>query len=257
MASRYMPEMTWVQVKEYLDQGGDLAILSLGSIENHGPHSPLGTDHLITEALGSRLAEAIDALLAPVMPMGFCPQHLPFPGSISLSNETLSRVLLEAALCLVGQGFRRFVLLSGHGGNRVALEMTAAALKMARPEVQVLHANILTVQTSRPIREKVEQAYGKPLSTVWEAHGGEQETAAVLAVRPELVDLSKAAPEPDMTAYLSKARDAEVSRVDYDLISHAPAGNWGDPRGATAEQGEIFYRVMVEHLAAKIAQKWG
>lgn len=256
MGSRYLPEMTWVQVKAYLDRGGDLAIIPLGSTENHGHHSPLGTDSIIAEELCRRLATRSDALVAPVVPLGFCPQHRPFPGSIHISNEALAQVLLESALCLEAQGFRRFVFISGHGGNRVALDLAASHLKLKRPQTQVLHAHALAVQTSRHIREEVEAAYGKPLSAIWEAHGGEQETAAVMAVRPELVNLELAAPEPDMTAYLAKGRDPEVFRIDYDLQSFAPAGNWGDPQGATAEQGHLFYDKMADHIAKKISQKW-
>jgi creatinine amidohydrolase len=256
MESRYLPELSWTQVKDYLERGGDLAVIPLGSTENHGPHAPLGTDSIIAEELCRRLAARLDALVAPVVPLGFCPQHLPFPGSISLSNETISRVLLETAVCLEGQGFRRFVFISGHGGNKTALDLAAGNLKQARPGVQVLHAHVLAVQTSRHIRDKVETAYGKPLSQIWEAHGGEQETAAVMAVRPELVRLAQAEPEPDVTAYLAKGRDTEVFRIDYDLKRHAPRGNWGDPRSATAEQGRLFYDMMADHLAYKIGQKW-
>lgn len=256
MGSRYLPDLSWPRVKEYLDRGGDLVIIPLGSTENHGPHAPLGTDTVIAQELCQRLAERIDALVAPVVPLGFCPQHLPYPGSISLSHETLSRVLLETALALEAQGFHRFVFISGHGGNRTALDLAAGHLKQQRPHAQVVHAHVLAAQTSRAIREAVEQAYGEPLSSIWEAHGGEQETSAVLAVRPELVHLEAAAPEPDVTRYLTQGRDPEVFRIDYDLKRFAPNGNWGDPRCATARQGDLFYDTLAEHLARKIAQKW-
>lgn len=256
MESRYLPEMRWPQVKSYLERGGDLVIIPMGSTENHGPHAPLGTDSIIAEELCRRVAARVDGLIAPVLPLGFCPQHLPFPGSISLANETLGQVLLETALCLEGQGFRRFIFMSGHGGNRTALDLAANNLKLRRPGVQVLHAHVLAVQTSRPIREWVEEAYGKPLSAIWEAHGGEQETAAVMAVRPELVRLAEALPEPDVTAYLSRGRDPEVFRIDFDLQKFAPQGNWGEPQGATPQQGHLFYEIMAEHLAAKIGSKW-
>lgn len=256
MKSRYLPEMSWTAVKNYLDRGGDLALVSVGSTENHGPHAPLGTDTFITEELCRRLADRLDALIAPVLPVGFAAQHMPFPGSITLRHETIAQVLMETAFSLASHGFKRFVFLSGHGGNRIALELVASNLKLDRPDLQVLHANILAVQTSRAIREKVETAYGKPLTAIWEAHAGEQEAAAILAIRPELIDLSAAAPEPDMTEFLTKARDPEVARISHELKSFAPAGNWGDPRPATAEQGELFYEAMVDHLVAKIKQKW-
>jgi creatinine amidohydrolase len=252
LKSRYLPEMSWPQVQTYLMENAKAVILPLGSTENHGPHAPLGTDSIIIEELCRRLAPRVDAIIAPVLPLGFCPQHLSFVGSISLRNETLARVLLETASCLADQGFVEFILISGHGGNRIALELAAANLKQSRPELLVIHAHMLVVQTSRHIRSQVEHRYGRALSKIWEAHGGEQETAAVMAVRPELVGLENSAPEPDVTRYLARGRDHEVAVVDYDLRTHAPAGNWGDPRGATAEQGEVFFEVMAEYLAERI-----
>ena len=256
MNTRYLPELRWPQVKEYLDRGGDMVLISIGSTENHGPHAPMGTDSIIIEELCRRMAGLLDALVAPVIPVGYSPQHVPFPGSVSISHEILAAVLYEEANCLRGQGFRRFVFISGHGGNRTTLDLAASRLKREYPDVQVVHAHMLAAQTSRPIREQVEAACGQPLLTIWEAHGGEQETAAVLAVAPSLVDLSQAAPEPDVTNYLAKGRDAEVFVYDYDLKSTAPAGNWGDPRGATARLGELFYDILAKHLADKIQARW-
>ena len=255
-ATRYLPELRWPQVQAYLDRGGDLVIVPMGATENHGPHAPLGTDSIIVGELCRRMAVQLDALVAPVLPVGYSPQHLPFPGSISISHEIASALLYEEANCLRGQGFHRFVFISGHGGNRTSLDLAGTRLKREWPEVQVVHANMLAAQTSRPIRDQVEAAYGRPLSTIWEAHGGEQETAAVLAVSPSLVDLSQIAPEPDVTSYLAKGRDPEVFLCDYDLKATAPAGNWGDPRGATAPQGELFYDILATHLARKIRARW-
>lgn len=252
MERRYIPEMAWPEVQGYLDRGGETVILALGSTENHGHHAPLGTDTIIAEEVCRRLAPRVDALIAPVLPLGYCPHHVPYPGSISLPNELLAEVLVESGRSLHSQGFRRFLFISGHGGNKTALDLAAGRLKRSQAGVRCIHINMMAVQTGRPMRDEVEAAYGKPLSKVWEAHGGEQETAAVLAVRPELIDLSKAAPEPDMTAYLAKSRDPHVYEIEFDLKRYSPAGNWGDPRGATAEQGDIYYEKMAEALAAKV-----
>jgi creatinine amidohydrolase len=254
--SRYIPEMTSRAIRQALAVGTRSVILALGSTEQHGPHAPLGTDTIIVEELGRRLAERIDALLAPVVPLGYCPQHTPWPGSISIRNETLAQLLLEMADNLAGQGFDRFVFISGHGGNRTALDLAAGNLKRARPGVQVVHAHLLAVQTGRTLRERVQARWPQPLSRIWEAHGGEQETALVMAVDPALVDLAAAAPEPEVDAYLAANRDPEVFRVDYGLADVAPAGNWGDPRGASPAQGEIIYEELVAQLAAKIMSRW-
>lgn len=251
-SSRYLPEMTWTDVRDYLARGAATVIVPLGSTENHGPHAPLGTDSFITEEFCRRLAPRIDALVAPIVPLGFCPQHAPYPGSVSLKHETLATVLTEMALGLADQGFTSFVFLSGHGGNRIALDLASHALKQARPTLDVRHVKLLPIQTSPAMRRSVEASYGTSLSRVWEAHGGEQETSAVLAVRPELVSLHRCVPEPDVEAYLTPGRDPEVSVVDFDLMAHAPYGNWGDAREATARQGDVFYEEMAGYVAEKL-----
>jgi creatinine amidohydrolase len=255
--SRYIPEMTSAAVRRAMAAGTRTVILALGSTEQHGPHAPLGTDSIIVEELGRRIAEKIDALLAPVVPLGFCPQHTTWPGSLNIRNETLAQVLGEMADNLVAQGFEKFVFISGHGGNRTALDLAAGNLKLRHPRVQVLHAHLLAYQTGRALRERVQaRMSGRPLSRIWEAHAGEQETSLVMAVDPSLVHLEEAAPEPDVTEYLAKNRDPEVFRIFYDLPAVAPAGNWGDPRGASAEQGRITYEEMADYLADKILSKW-
>jgi creatinine amidohydrolase len=254
--SRYIPEMTSVAIRRAIDAGTRTAILALGSTEQHGHHAPLGTDSIIIEELGKRIAAKIDALLAPVVPLGFCPQHVTWAGSINIRNETLALLLGEMADNLAMQGFDRFVLISGHGGNRTALDLAAQNIKLRHPTAQVLHAHLLAYQTGRALRERVQSRWEAPLSRIWEAHAGEQETSLVMAVDPSLVHLDQAAPEPDVSEYLAKNRDPEVFRIFYDLPSVAPAGNWGDPRGASAEQGRITYEEMAEYLAAKILSKW-
>jgi creatinine amidohydrolase len=256
LSSRYIPEMTSAAIRRAMAAGTRTAILALGSTEQHGHHAPLGTDSIIVQELGKRIAEKIDALLAPVVPLGFCPQHVSWAGSLNIRNETLALVLGEMADNLVAQGFEKFVLISGHGGNRTALDLAAGNLKLRHPRVQVLHAHLLAYQTGRALRERVQARWQRPLSRIWEAHAGEQETALVMAVDPSLVHLEDAAPEPEVTEYLGKNRDPEVFRIFYDLPAVAPAGNWGDPRGATAEQGRIAFEEMADYLAAKILSKW-
>lgn len=254
--SRYIPEMTSVAIRRAMESGTRTVVIAVGSTEQHGHHAPLGTDTIVAQELGRRLAEKIDALLAPVVPVGFCPQHRSWAGSLHIRNETLAQLLREMAEDLAAQGFDRFVFISGHGGNRTALDLAAQNLKIGHPEVQVLHAHLLAFQTGRALRERVQARMSEPLSRIWEAHAGEQETSLVMAVDPSLVHLEEAPPEPDVSAYLAKNRDPEVFRIDYDLPSVAPAGNWGDPRGASAEQGRITFAEMADYLAAKILSKW-
>lgn len=248
----FLDEFTWPEVEQRVTAGRTTALVLLGSTENHGPHAPLGTDTFIARGVGRRLALLIDAIAVPVLPFGYCPQHLSFAGSISISNRTIASLLGEITVSLAGSGFQQFVFLSGHGGNSLAMDLAIAEIKQADQHLNCVHAQMLPVQTSDWFRNDVADQLGYELTDPWGAHGGEQETSAVMAIHPELVNLDKAPAEPDMTAYLSRTRDPAVSAPDFDLIAHAPEGSWGNARPANARQGNVFMEHMAHVLAERI-----
>lgn len=251
--SRMLDDLTWTAVRERLDAGATRLIVLLGSTENHGPHAPLGTDTIIARGVGWRLAERLDALATPPLPFGFAAQHRSYPGSVSLGNRTLATVLCEVVEGYAEQGFDQFVFLSGHGGNRVAIDLAISELADTLPSATLVHARMLTIQTGASLQARVEAAYGAPLTEFWGAHGGEQETSAVLAERPELVRL-EAAPAPiDVTAYLHATRDPAVTRVERSVARFTEHGTWGDARSATAEQGRLFLDAVADDLAERVA----
>lgn len=249
--SVFLDELPWTRVRERLRQNRHRIVVLLGSTENHGPHAPLGTDTLIARGVGERLARRLDALATPVLPFGHAPQHLAFPGSISLGNRTLATLLVEIVEGLAGSGFGSFVFLSGHGGNKTAIDLAISELVERTPQLVLVHARMLPIQTGDAFRQRVQESWPVPLSDPWGAHGGEQETSAVLAMRPELVDLDAAPPVPDVGDYLRSTRDPAVTRARPDLAAVAPHGTWGDPRGAHADQGRRFLDEMAEILAQR------
>lgn len=255
---RYLPLMTTVMVREELERGLDTVVIPVGAHEGHGPHAPLSTDTIVAEEVAIRLAERIDALAAPVLPVSFSQQHLTFAGSISLSIDTLVTVLCEVVESLAGQGFTRFVLLSGHGGNRTAIDVAARKLKAKHGgKLQVVVLNLLALQTGAEFRRRVEAGVGRQFEGIWEAHGGEQETAAAMARDERLVHLDRSPPPaPGIEAYISRTRDPYAWTVTFDLPRYSPHGSWGDPRAATAAQGLLIFDIMAEMLAASVSGKW-
>jgi len=251
--SVFLDERPWTDVAERLAAGRRRLVVLLGSTENHGPHAPLGTDTLIARGVGERLARRLDALATPPLPFGNAAHHARYPGSINLSNRTLATVLCEVVTSVARQGFEAFVFLSGHGGNRVGIELAISELAIALPDVTLVHAHMLSVQTSAAFEARMRTAWPTPFSSPWGAHGGEQETAAVMAMAPALVDLAAAPPPIDMGAYLAATRDPAVTRVQRDLRAINPHGTWGDPRGASAEQGRLFMDTMADELAERVA----
>jgi creatinine amidohydrolase len=258
MYRRYIPLMTSAAVRRALDGGTDTVIVPIGATEQHGPHAPLSTDTIVSEEVAIRLAVRTGALVAPALPVSFSAQHLTFAGSISLSISTLVRVIGEVVESLAGQGFRKFVLFSGHGGNRTAIDVAARELKAAHGNaLQVMVLNLLAVQTSAEFRRRVEAALGAEFGGIWEAHGGEQETSAAMARDERLVDLAAAPPEAaGIEGYLRRTRDPQAWVVTFDLPRYSAHGTWGDPRRASAFQGRVVFDKLAEMLAERMEGKW-
>ncbi|HWQ01541.1 MAG TPA: creatininase family protein [Gaiellaceae bacterium] len=111
-------DWNWMQVEEYL-QHDDRAVLPVGSTEQHA-YLSLATDSILAERIAVDAAEPLGVLVLQAMPFGIAPGFAAFPGTVSLRPETLVAVLVETLGTLRGQGFRRFLIVNGHGGNTPA-----------------------------------------------------------------------------------------------------------------------------------------
>ncbi|MBR0464764.1 MAG: creatininase family protein [Clostridia bacterium] len=163
--------MTWVQAEEYF-RHNDILLLSVGSIECHGRHLPLGTDTLIPEKLLDLIEPQTDVAIAPIIPFGACDSQTEFPGTVSLGQDTLYQVFTKLTQGFKAHGVRRFVVLNGHGGNIPVLDRVA--LDLYRQGCLLAQMNWWLMAWD--------------LNPAWKGgHGGAEETAGVLAVDPSLV----------------------------------------------------------------------
>src|SRR4029453_15734553 len=105
----FLPHMTWPEVRDLLNRT-DMVLIPIPALEQHGFHGPIGTDFYAGVERSKLIAQRTDVLVAPILFVGQSPYPLDFPGSISLSAETLQRVYFEAAQSLINQGFRRILL---------------------------------------------------------------------------------------------------------------------------------------------------
>jgi creatinine amidohydrolase len=108
-------DLNWMQVEEYLERD-DRVVLPIGSTEQHA-YLSLGTDTILAHRVAVEAAEPLGVLVLPPFPFGIAPGFAAFPGTVSLRLETLAAVLTETLDTLYGQGFRRFLIVNGHGGN--------------------------------------------------------------------------------------------------------------------------------------------
>ncbi len=235
-------ELTWPEAEQRLKEV-DVAILPVGAIEQHGPHLPLDVDAFDADYLARRIAEACSdpkPLILPLIAYGVSYHHDDFPGTLSINNDTLSRLIYEIGICVAKNGIKKLVILNGHGGNSPSLNYAA---QMINRDARIF-ACVDTGETSDvDIYEIVE--------THNDVHAGEFETSTSLATRPHLVKMNEA--HRSVPRFSSRYLDFTSKRgvlwyAYTDKISES--GVMGDPTLASAEKGKKMWEIMIAHLVA-------
>ncbi len=236
--------LKWPEIQERLKLV-DMAILPVGSIEQHGPHLPLDTDAFDANYLAHKVAQACSdpkPFILPLIAYGVSYEHDDFPGTISVSNDSLSLLVYEIGMSVVKQGITKLVIINGHGGNGPALNF--AAQKINRDAR--IFVCVDTGETSDVDIYKI-------LETPNDIHAGEAETSTSLAVRPEIVSINKAEKlVPEFSSrYLDFTSKRGVSWYSY-TKRFSLTGVIGDPTKASAEKGNLIWQAMIAHLVALI-----
>jgi creatinine amidohydrolase len=252
-----LEEMTWPEVAKVLERP-NLIIWPIGSIEEHGPHLPLNVDSLspthIAEKTAKRVKEGygIDVLVAPTLDYTEVSVHRMFPGTIGIRVETLINVVEDVVRCFIGQGFKNIIVFTAHIQNISPIEIALRKVWNDFPDAQIYGT------TPRGLGFEVTPGLIKNFPTGM-CHGGEAETAQTLAIRPNLVHMDRAVvghrQSPLSDKYLG-ATGTDTSKVFF--YPHGTGeeefGIWGDPTGATAEQGEKMLEAKVDDLTDIISQ---
>ena len=227
MPGPLLEELTQPEAEAILRRSATV-VIPCGSVEQHGPHLPCGTDIYAAESVAWRLAEELDALMAPIGPLGVTPIHMPFPGTVSLRPATFAAVVEDVCESLIRHGARRFVLVNWHEGNAAAINQTAAAVQGRH----VKKVRFVVVQAMWIAYDLFGQAVGL-------THAGEIEALAVMADNAELVHLDRAAnPAPaEPAARLDGLRRRRTAYpIVLDIREIAPSGWYGTLEGATPER---------------------
>lgn len=239
-ASYILGELTWPEAKSRLREV-DVGLLPVGSIEQHGPHLPLDTDGFDAAYLARQVAAACSdpkPLLLPLIPYGVSYHHEDFKGTISVSPESLSKLVYDVGISAARHGITKLVIVNGHGGNGPALHFAA---QMINRDAHIFTC-VDTGETSDP------DIYAMA-ETPNDVHAGEIETSTTLAVRPELVRLNEAQGFiPHFSSrYLNFTSKRSVGWYAH-IANISPTGVLGDPTKASREKGERMWKVMIEHL---------
>ncbi len=239
-----LERVTYGKVQEYLKKS-DMIVIPVGSTENHGRHMPLGTDTLIPNRIIELLEEKNDVMVAPTIPYGATDTLMGFPGTISIGVDGLVMVLTKVTDSLRRYGFRKFVILNGHGGNNKSIEIVGMNLYKKGCLLADLNWWLMAGE----------------LNPAWKGgHGGGEETAAIMGVDPSLVDMSLIHEDMNLIDdYGPEMKTTGWGTVDYkgatviiprEMIHYSANGWYGKdrPDTATEEWGKEMLQSFVDWM---------
>lgn len=245
LSSRYFLELTQPEIAAQLAKN-PLVLLPAGSVEQHGPHLPAGTDILAANAVAEAVAERMDGLLLPGGPLGVTPMHMPYEATLTLTAETYIRVVTETCASAAQHGARYLLIINWHEGNIPSLALAAGILHRQHG------MTVLTAQACYV----AEEMFGPQCGGL--THGGEIEALAVMACRPELVHLDRvdgSGGDPAQARAMDKLRRTRAFQPALtDIRSIAPAGWYGHPQPATPEKGRSMVNAVADRIARESAQ---
>lgn len=241
-------ELTWPEI-DALDRDRTVLLLPTGAIEQHGPHLPVDTDIHDAYELSVRAATAsrVRTLVLPPVWWGMSSHHMGYPGTISLPLETYSAVIRDICAAVSRHGFRRVLIVNGHGGNVAILGATALRIS------EELGLFVGTVSYWHLIGPRLREIGTSELGGM--GHACEMETSLQLHLRPELVSMDEA--RKDMPRPLTPFsgidfRDPGPLAIALDFRRDSTEGVMGDPSVATPEKGAAIAEAVLEQLARVI-----
>ena len=257
----WLAALTWPEARGVARDPRSVVLLPLGAVEQHGPHLPLGVDWIGAQELARRVAPHLERagwrpVLAPALPYGASPLAAAWPGTVSLSVGTTTRLIVEVVRGLATHGFRRFVLANYQADPGHLRAIAAARRALGRARLQVLVAGFESPRRDPdPMTDPRVRALMRSPRPEREWHSGELETALMLAVAPRLVRRRIARRLPpawtDWAAAL--ARGART----FERMQPGGRGYFGWPataraatgRSVMALRGRLIGRALVEDLA--------
>jgi creatinine amidohydrolase len=211
----------------------DKAVVGVGATEYHGPHLPYGADTLVAQELALRVAGRMKGMLVlPPIAYGMSWHHQSFPWTLSLSPETLTRLIYDVAASLSATNISKLLVITAHDGNVAPVEMAARQLH----HDQGMHLAVMFGWQERARAVLATEGYTVDLN-----HAGQSETSAVMAVAPDLVDVTTTHNTPDEPVSLP-------IRVFGSYAQIAPAGYAGAAAQGNAADGERLLQAAVNHV---------
>jgi creatinine amidohydrolase len=243
-----------IQRSAFIDEV--VAILPVAAIEQHGPHLPVSVDTTLVDAVIQaslpHLLADLPILFMPTQQVGKSNEHLRFPGTLTLSAETLMRVWNELGACVARAGIKKLVLFNSHGGQVSVMDIVARDLRVHH-DLIVFSANWYTM----PLGAQVEGQFSAD-EMRFGIHAGDMETSMLLATRPQFVDMSQA--RDFKSSAQARATDYPIvgngksAKLGWQVQDYNPMGAAGNASIATAEKGAMVIEAAGAQLALMLAE---
>jgi creatinine amidohydrolase len=233
-------EQNSYEIKSVIEKS-KVAILPVGAVEAHGPHLPLGTDNYLAEEVSKKLADYIDGIVLPSLPYGQVWSLSDFPGSLTISNQTLTNIIVEIGESLFHQGFRILAIVNGHYGNSVALKEASRVLYEKYPKLKVF---VMFYPGTKEVISKVRES--KPVHDSY-FHACELETSYMLYLAGERVQMERAINDSP-----SIPDTADVTPTRWSAFTKTAV--LGDATVASREKGEKIISVALRNMTQMIEQ---
>jgi creatinine amidohydrolase len=216
-----------------------VVIVPVGSVEQHGPHCPMDVDISHTQALSVETARAIDdfpVIVAPPIWSGLTHYNMGEVGTITLSVETFIALVSDICRSIWANGFKRIILVNGHGGNRDICRVIS--IKLAEDDIWVLPITFWEM-AMHVLQDEADTDFG------FIGHGGEWETSLQLYLRPDLIDRERAVADEERPGF---SADVRAFAGFPERRREREHGVHGNPASASAAKGERLFTVAREML---------
>ena len=238
----------WVDIPEA--DKNKVVVLPLGSLEQHGHHSPLLTDTYLVTAVAQRVEQQLSEqiYLLPTLWLGASDHHLDRPGTVSVPNDIYTLMIKNVVRSIAKAGFQRVFLLNGHGGN--VIPGTQAITELSN-ESEIYDKMWIALGTYWTVAEPAMAPEHHGMETPYLTHACEYETSMMLFLHGEIMRMDRVTSSPPMvdSPFYHSEHGGRIN-VGKRLVTRAPTGAMGKPQHATPEKGESLLNAITGEVVA-------